>query len=88
MNSRKRLSVVWHDAAFFGVVLLVVAACSAPTPAVTPEPRALPDGIVKFHDASAEVTCWASITSIDRYYTGLSCLPDQWLPAARAAGGE
>jgi hypothetical protein len=41
-----------------------------------PVPRALPEGVSKFHDASEEVTCWREDASI-------SCLPDQWLASAR-----
>ena len=50
----------------------------------TPVPRALPEGIEKFHDASEDVTCWM----LHQYrYDGpisLACLPDQWLASARA----
>lgn len=46
-----------------------------------PVPRALPLDVKKFHDASAEVTCWQATGS-----GGISCLPDQWLASARAGG--
>ena len=50
----------------------------------TPVPRALPDGIVKFHDASDEVTCWAATRGDQvQNYAGVSCMPDAWLASAR-----
>lgn len=51
-----------------------------------PVPRALPEGIDRFHDASEAVTCWrTSGVAAGGYETGsgLSCLPDQWLASAR-----
>lgn len=72
-------------------VAFVLGRCSGPafTIAVSdadalPVPRALPEGIAKFHDASDEVTCWHFVNS----QHGLACLPDQWLAGARAVGGE
>lgn len=35
----------------------------------TPAPSALPDGVRRFHDASASVTCWSASGA-------LACLPD------------
>jgi hypothetical protein len=47
-----------------------------------PIPRALPDDVVKFHDASEEVTCWKLNNGYGRD-VGISCLPDQWLASSR-----
>jgi hypothetical protein len=46
-----------------------------------PVPRALPEGITKFHDATEEVTCWRT----NRSNSSIACLPDQWLATARAS---
>lgn len=47
----------------------------------TPQPRALPAGISRFHDASEEVTCYQVSGA-----PSISCLPDQWLASARVGG--
>jgi hypothetical protein len=49
-----------------------------------PIPRALPDDVVKFHDASEEVTCWKLNNGYGRD-VGISCLPDQWLASSRVS---
>lgn len=83
-----------------GALLVLLAAfiaglCSGPlldgVPTIreaeaAPVPRALPENVARFHDASEEVTCWvvhsASVTD-SHYAAGVSCLPDQWLASAR-----
>jgi hypothetical protein len=49
-----------------------------------PVPRALPEGVTKFHDASDEVTCWKID---DRFGNAISCLPDIALTHGRIEGG-
>ncbi len=43
-----------------------------------PVPRALPDGITKFHDASDEVTCWRASDPMRAQgnVASIACLPD------------
>jgi hypothetical protein len=48
-----------------------------------PIPRALPEDVSKFHDASEKVTCWKLNNGYGRD-VGISCLPDLWLASARA----
>lgn len=50
-----------------------------------PVPRALPDGVSKFHDATDGVTCWTSthIGRAGREIGSMACMPDAWLASAR-----
>ncbi|MEP7041886.1 MAG: hypothetical protein ABI843_02420 [Dokdonella sp.] len=50
-----------------------------------PVPLALPDDVVKFYDASDDVTCWRVRNADADEAGGISCLPQQWLVSARGA---
>jgi hypothetical protein len=86
----KAITIILIAAFLFTCIFMAGRASvdGTPSPRWSPSmPRALPDGVTKFHDASDEVTCWMTGKRLSVSSVAISCLPDRALTRGRIEGG-